>query len=96
MKKRTRWKRCYPTIIGKEFFDGGEYGLGYFTVLKAWTCKTYSQAALFLDDTHWFPEQMILVRTRSGLKYKMPFCPWAKVVNSNGKLWGEDYDKNPW
>ena len=96
-KTKTIWKRVYPTIIGKRFFDGGEYGLGYFTVVKAYRCKEYCKCALSPNGTHWFDKTMILIKTDTGLKYKIPFCPWARVTNAEtGKWWSEDFNKNPW
>lgn len=96
-KTKTMWKRVYPTIIGKRFFDGGEYGLGYFTVVKAYRCKEYCKGALSQNGTHWFDKAMILVKTDTGLKYKIPFCPWVRVTSAEtGKWWSEDFNKNPW
>ncbi len=97
MKNRTKWKRVYPNIIGKRFFDGGKYGLEFFTVLKAWKCKTYSKNALAPDGTQWFDERMILIKTDNGIKYKIPFCPWLDVYDAKGKInWGELFNENPW
>lgn len=97
MKLHTRWKRTYPNIIGKRFFDGGEYGLGFFTVIKAWKCKEYSDSALTPTDSHWFDKSMILIKTDSGLRYRIPFCPWTKIADAEtGKCWSEYYNKMPW
>ena len=98
MKNKTMWRRCYPNIIGKEFYDGGEYGLGFFTVLKAWKCKEYCKSAEALDGTHWFDKRMILVKTDTGLKYKLPYLPWLKsiVEEKTRKKWIEFYDEQPW
>lgn len=97
MKQHTRWKRKHPSIIGKRFFDAGEYGLGFFTVLKAWRCKEYSKSGVAPDDTHWFDKHMILIKTDSGLKYKIPYCPWAKVTDAKtGKWWDSYYNERPW
>ena len=95
MKNKTRWKRVYPNIIGKRFFDAGEYGLGFFTVLKAWTCKTYSKSAYALDGTQWFDTKMLLIKTDEGVKYKVPFCPWLDIYYGTLK-WSELYNENPW
>lgn len=97
MKQHTHWKRKHPSIIGKRFFDAGEYGLGFFTVLKAWRCKEYSKNGVAPDDTHWFDKHMILIKTDSGLKYKIPYCPWAKVTDAKtGKWWDSYYNERPW
>ena len=97
MKNKTKWKRAYPDIIGKRFFDAGGYGLGFFTVIKAWKCKTYSESAIAPDGTQWFDERMILIQTDNGIKYKIPFCPWLDIFSENGKMhWGELFNKNPW
>ena len=97
MKLHTRWKRKYPNIIGKRFFDGGEYGLGYFTVLKAWKCKVYNKASAFAPDgARWFDKEMILIKTDTGLKYKVPFCPWKKITDEDGKLWSKYFNEKPW
>ena len=97
MKQRTRWKRTHPNIIGKRFFDGGEYSLGYFTVLKAWKCKEYCKSATAPDNTHWFDKNMILIRTDTGLKYKIHYCPLAKITDAEtGKWWSDYYNERPW
>jgi len=96
MKNRTRWKRVYPNIIGKRFFDEGEYGLGFFTVLKAWKCKKYSKSAYALNGTQWFDEYMILIKTNAGIKYKIPFCSWLNVYDRNGIKWSKLFNENPW
>lgn len=97
MKTRTRWKRVYPNIIGKRFFDGGEYTLGFFTVLKAYKCKEYSKGAIALDNTHWFDKNMILIETDTGLRYKVPYCPWAKITDAQtGKWWDTYFNERPW
>lgn len=97
MKKRTRWKRAHPNIIGKRFFDAGEFGLGFFTVLKAWKCKEYCGSAFAPDGTRWFDKQMILIKTDSGIKYKIPYCPWIKLADAEtGKAWDSYYNERPW
>lgn len=97
MKNKTRWKRVYPEIIGKRFFDGGEYGLGFFTVLKAWKCKIYVGTAYTSGMTQWFDARMILIKTDEGLKYKVPFCSWLNIYDKSGKTnWSELYNKKPW
>lgn len=97
MKKKTRMKRCYPTIIGKRFFDAGEYGLGYFTVIKAWKYKEYCSSAKLPNGSHWFSKEVILIRTDAGVKFKIPFCPWTKVVFADtGELWDKEFNNNPW
>ena len=97
MKLHTRWKRVYPNIIGERFFDGGDYGLGYFTILKAWKCKEYSKGAIAPDDTHWFNKAMVLIETDTGLKYKVPFFPWATVTEvSSQKKMSEYFNECPW
>lgn len=96
MRKHTRWKRIYPQIIGKRYFDAGEYSLSLFTVLKAWKCKEFCKNATAPDNTHWFDKTMILVETDTGLRYKIPYCPWAKVVSTEtGKYWSDDYNTRP-
>ena len=97
MKRRTRWKRYYPTIIGKRFFDGGEFGLGFFTVLKAYKCKTFDLHCETPDGSNWFPKRMIVIKTDEGLKYKMPYAPWLKIADAeSGKLWCKHFDEHPW
>lgn len=98
MTKRTRWKRCYPNIIGRRFFDAGEHGLGFFTVLKAYKCKTYSKVALAHDGSHWFNKAMIVVRTDEGCKYKIPYLPWLKDIEEadTHKRWDKFFDEQPW
>ena len=97
MRKRTRWKRAYPTIIRKRFHDDSEYMLGYFTVLKAWKCKTYDKNCKNYNDSHWFSKSMILIKTDDGRKYKIPFCPWSNTSNADtGELWSEEYNAHPW
>ena len=91
MKKRTRWKRVYNPVIGVRFFDGGEYGLGYFTIEKLWNCKDYCECATSLNGTHWFDKTMMQVKTDTGLVYKMPFSPWMKVYDDSGKKSLADY-----
>lgn len=93
----TRWKRCYPTIVGKRFFDGGDYGMGFFTVIKAYKCKEYCKGALAPDMTNWFPEEMIVIKTDTGLRYKIPFCPWWRIIEADtNKKWEDFYNENPW
>ena len=97
MKQHTRWKRVYPSIIGKRFFDGGEFGIGFFMVLKAWKCKEYSNCAITPDGSRWFSKELILIKTDAGIKYKIPFCPWLKIEDAvTGELWSKEYDSNPW
>lgn len=97
MKKRTRWKRCYPTIIGKRFFDGGEFGIGFFTVLKAYKCKTFDSHCEMPDGSNWFPKHMIVIKTDEDLKYKIPYAPWLKIADAeSGKLWSKYFDEHPW
>lgn len=84
-------------IIGKRFFDAGEYGFCFFTVLKAWKCKIYSKSAVALDGSQWFDRKMILVKTDEGIKYKIPFCPWWDIYDENGTIkWGELFNESPW
>ena len=95
--KLTRWKRRYPNIIGKRFFDGGEYGLGYFTVLRAYSSKEHCKNAIAPDGTHVFDKAMIVVKTDSGYKFKIPYCPWLNVVDAEtGKLWSSYFNEKPW
>lgn len=95
MKKRSRWKRVYNPVIGVRFFDGGEYTLGYFTIEKLWQCKEYYKSAENLDGSHWFPQEMMQIRTDTGLVYKMPFFPWMKAYDESGKKsLGDYYNEN--
>ena len=98
MKKYTRWKRVKRlNIIGARFFDAGEFGLGFFTIEKAYKCKEYCSCAIALDGTRWFDQQMIVVKTDSGIKYKLPFCPWLKIYSADGnKPLSEFYNEQPW
>lgn len=91
MKKRTRWKRVYNPVIGVRFFDGGEYGLGFFTIEKLWSCKEYCKCAKTPSGSHWFDKNMMQVRTDTGLVYKMPFFPWMNVYDESGKKSLSDY-----
>lgn len=95
MKKRTRWQRVYNRIIGMRFFDNGEYSLGFFTIEKLWHCKEYCEHAVTPQNSHWFDEYMMKVKTDSGRTYKMPFVPWLKFVTADGKRnLSELYDEN--
>ena len=97
-RKRTRWKRCKSkAFIGKRFFDGGEYGLGYFTILKLFRCKEYTPGATALDGTHWFTETLAVIKTDSGITYRVPFIPWAKMVVAadSGEAINHIYDRHP-
>ena len=85
MKQRTRWKRVYNPIIGRRFFDGGNYGLGFFVIEKMWQCKEYCSSAEAPDGTHWFTVAKMKVRTDSGLVYKMRFFPWMDAYDDTGK-----------
>lgn len=96
MKKKTRWKRVYNPIIGVRFFEGGEYGLGFFTIEKLWRCKEYCGSAIAPDGTRWFEMFMMKVRTDTGLVYKMPFIPWMKASDTEGKMLSDYYDANPY
>lgn len=97
MRLHTRWIRVNRiNILNKRFFDGGECGLGFFYIVKAYKCKEYCKNALALDYSHWFSKAMIVVKTDSGLIYKIPWCPWAKVYDSNGKGLSEYYNEQPW
>ena len=98
MKVRTRWKRVKGiNILGKRFHDAGKYRLGFFTIEKAYKCKEYSSCVMALDGTHWFDNEMIVVRTDKGAVYKLPFCPWLKVYSADGqKALSEFYDEQPW
>ncbi len=99
MKNRTRWKRVRGlNILNKRFFDCGEYTLGFFTVLKAWRCKVYCRSALTPNGSHWFSKAKLLVKTDDGLKFIVPFIPWAKSITSadGQKKWSEFYDEQPW
>lgn len=93
MKKRTRWKRIYNTVIGVRFFDVGKYNLGYFTIEKLWWCQIHSKSAKNLNGSHWFwfDQIMMQVRTNDGLVYKMPFFPWMDVYDESGKKSLADY-----
>lgn len=96
MKQKTKWKRVHNPIIGVRFFDGGEYGLGYFTIEKLWKCKEYSKCAEAPNGTHWFDVEMMQVRTDKGLVYKMPFFPWMEAWDETGKkCLGDYYNENP-
>lgn len=88
---KTRWKRVYNPIIGVTFFDGGEYGLGFFTIEKLWACKEYCECAEALDGSHWFDKRMMQVRTDTGLVYKMPFFPWMRAYNTENNKSIADY-----
>lgn len=98
MKLHTRWKRVKnKNILGQRFFDGGEFGLGFFTIEKAYKCKEYSSCAIAPNGTRWFDVGMIVVRTDNGLVYKLPFCPWLKVYSADGnKALSKFYDEQPW
>lgn len=98
LKLHTRWKMCkHANVIGHRFFDGGEYGLGYFTVEKVYKCKEYCRSAETLDGSHWFSKNMAIIKTDAGLKYRVPFFPWAKVVDdSDKKPLSKFYDELPW
>lgn len=99
MKTRlhTRWKRVRGlNIIDKRFFDGAEYGLGYFHIVKVYKCKEYCKCALTWDYSNWFSKGMIVVKTDSGLTFKLPWCSWARVYDSNGKTLSEYYNEQPW
>lgn len=96
-KTKTRWRRTYPNIIGKRFFDAGEYGLGFFTVTKAWKCQEYCRNATAHNGTHWFDKSMIEIVTSTGIKYRIPYCPWVNVVDAEtGELWSKYFDEKPW
>ena len=90
-KQKTRWRRVYNPIIGVRFSDGGEYGLGYFTIIKLWQCKEYCSCAAFIDDSHWFPKTKMRVRTDTGLVYDMPFFPWLVAWDDSGMKKLSDY-----
>lgn len=98
MKFRTRWKKVKNvSIIGERFFDVGEYTLGYFTVKAAYKCKEFCKGATAPNGTHWFDKSMIIIKTDSGIEYKVPFVPWAKVYSAVGrKEFYEFYNENPW
>ncbi len=91
MKLKTRWKRVYNPIIGIRFFDGGDYSLGYFKIIKLWSCLEYCGCAETADGSHWFPKTRMLVKTDTGLAYKMPFFPWMKAYDSAGQKSIADY-----
>ena len=94
---KTRLKRKKPNIIGKKFFDNNIYGLGYFTVLKAWSCKEYCQSSFSPDGGHWIYRNIILIKTDSGIKYKIPYCPYLKIIEvDTGILWDKYYNYKPW
>lgn len=100
MKLHTKWKRVYNPIIGVRFFDGGDFGLGFFTIEKLWQCMTYCKGAQRYDGkewTNWFCTTMMQVRTDTGLVYKMPFCPWMKAYDDSGlKSISDYYNENSW
>lgn len=96
---RTRWKRAHPgDLIGKRFFDRGNYSLGYFTFLKVYRCKVYCKAAETPDGSHWFDKRMAVIKTDAGLTYRVPFFPWANVEEADGdhRELSELYSKHPW
>lgn len=94
-KKHTRPKRIksHP-IIGLRFFDGGEYGLGFFTIKKLWVYKEYSTCAYAPDGSRWFSKAIMLVEDDYGMKYKMPFCPWMKSSCGN-KMMSDYFNERP-
>ena len=96
-KSRTRWKRVKVPICGQRFFDAGNYCLGFFTVLRAYKCEEYCKFALTPDHSHWFQKRMLVIKTDTGLKYKVPFFPWADVTTADGKdTMSELFNKHPW
>ena len=101
MKKKlhTKWKRVYNPIIGVRFFDHSASGLSFFTIEKLWQCQEYCKGAQRHDGskwTSWFLVTMMQVRTDTGLVYKMPFCPWSKAVDDNGKELKDYYNEDSW
>ncbi len=85
MKYLTKWKRIYNPVVGKSFFDGGKYTLGFFTIEKLWICKEYSSCAVTSKGSHWFDKKKMRVRTDTGRVYEMPFFPWMEVTTADGK-----------
>jgi hypothetical protein len=49
MKLHTKWRRVYNPIIGVRFFDGGDSGLGFFTIEKL--CNARNIARVHNDIT---------------------------------------------
>lgn len=99
MKLHTKWKRVYNPIIGVRFFEGGDYGLGFFTIEKLWQCQEYCKCASRWEGsqlTHWFWVTMMQIRTNNGLVYKMPFCPWMKAYDDNNKKLSDYYNEDSW
>ncbi len=95
--KHTHWKKVKNcNLIGKRFFEYGDYGIsGYFTVIKAYKCREYFD--YMTDEADWFHSTMVIIKTDSGLKYKVPFFPWAKVTTEDGKTKLCDlYERCPW
>lgn len=80
MKQRTKWKRVYNPIIGVKFTDNGVYNLDYFIIEKLWQC-----------DCGGYTQEMMQIRTDSGLVYKMPFFPWMDAWDETGKKCLGDY-----
>lgn len=96
-KMRTRLKKVKTPIVGKRFFDGGEYGLGYFTVTAAYKFKEFCKGATTPNGSHWFDKGMIVVKTDNWTKYKIPFIPWAKVYTEDGeKSFSDCFNEHPW
>ena len=83
-------------ITGVEFYDYAEYGLGYFTVEKCYIYYMYSRHTEHPDGSHWFRKGKIQVRTRWGKTFELPFCPWWRLVDKDGKMFQDYYDEQPW
>ena len=66
MKYLTKWKRIYNPVIGKRFFDGGEYTLGFFTIEKLWICEEYDKHSALPNGSRWFEKKKMRVRTDEG------------------------------
>ena len=94
IRKRTKWKRVYNPIIGLRCFDTNTYGLGYFTIVKLYQCEQFNLHAETPNYSHWFEREMMVVKTDSGLTYKLPFEPYLDIRVSDITL-AEFYNKHP-
>ena len=79
IRKRTKWKRVYNPIIGLRCFDANTYGLGYFTIVKLYQCEQFNPHAETFNYSHWFEQEMMVIKTDYGLTYKLPFKPYLDI-----------------